>query len=212
MLTKVLVVIAASLFVARAANAETIILFNENRRISVFPFETDQNFEQGQWSDSLSFTGNFGFGRASQNTNISTRFIGGVGDTLVHQPIEGFFTETELSVSFQLFEPYAARVDLELFATNAQALVTLDNANPGLLYGRFVNFDRVFLRDRFTLRPGVYDFLISTRGSLATGDVSGAWFDGGLTLAPLSEVPEPATITLFGLGLFGVGVRKRMMR
>ena len=210
MLTKALVVFVASLLVTQVANADPIVVFNENRRISVFPFETHQNFEQGPWSDSLYFDGIFGFGRASQNTTISTGFIGGRGDTLVYQPFEGFFSETELSVSFQLSQPYSAHVDVNLFASNAQAAVDLRGGDFGFVYERFVNFGERALSDRFVLVPGTYDFLLSTRASVAVGDVSGAFFDGGVTLTPV-PVPEPATLTLFGLGLLGVGVRKRMM-
>jgi hypothetical protein len=187
------------------ANAATIVFFDENRSINASGV-VQSSGDAGFWSASVSQNG----ATASQSTTISSSFVGGTG--FAQRPdVDTAFASSFFGTSFTIDAPYMAHLDVDLFEsglgftrvflqnrTSPYELIWNDFGDPGLT---------TIMRDTL-LGPGTYEFFLDASHGYPFS--STASFDGGFTLEPISgtEVPEPASMTLFGLGLCGVAARK----
>ncbi len=199
------------------AEASTIVLFGSER--SVVVNATSHAFHgQGAWSESRGqLVGGDTQVFARQDSMISAAFLGGTGVaevTALSGAGSDTFASSNLRSLFTITEPYLATLDVEFdvdWTDAAAASLRLERTDGILgppLFEAFGQPDAsTLITQSLLLLPGTYAFQMLTFATLSES-VS---FAGGLTLEPLTAtaVPEPATITLFGLGLAAAAWRRR---
>jgi hypothetical protein len=212
---QLLVVLVLALVFTPVAEAGPIIYFDNYRSLNINGtlFETTAT---GPWSAS----GGQGPNR-SQNGSIGEwRFRDGApyeltwaSATLNTSRSEGASNlSTDLSTSFLLDSPYTAELD-------AFVAVRGDGYAEGFLFNESTQtmlaqamLDEGFVRLRYDgiLEPGVYSYyLLAQLNPPGGSNDHNARFGGDFELTPFSPVPEPATMTLFGLGLAAAALRRR---
>lgn len=216
--TPMLVAFAMSLIMAHAASAGTIVLFDGVRQTDAGIIH-HQVHHTGLWSDSITWTDpNYGRATASQFTNISAGFFGGSGFSEIQDvPGSELWTSSGAAYGafFEIDEPYLAQLNVELFETTGSALTrTTLYYRPDIttvVWDVFGTPGTTLVSREGVLVPGRYHFTLDARTNGSLSDHAAASFSGGLMLTPIggAEVPEPATMTLFGLGLAATVWRRR---
>ena len=205
-------VVFCGLAIASPALAGPIIFFSQDRYVSAGG-STTATTSTGSFVATESSVEWFGQSLASQTTVIGSPFIGGAGLAEANITFFGFDTYSVLRSTFILDESYTANLAVTLVATgqNGFADVALLNLDTFSQYTLTAFNSTQIATFSGTLTPGRYFFqLMATVADLNEGGTeqfSGtASFNGGLTLTPLdaASVPEPASMTLVGLGLAAV--------
>jgi hypothetical protein len=199
----------------QVAAASSIVIFNTQRSTAAASAD-DRYFDADHWSNTVTGSNSSGGGSASQDTDIST-FMGGTGTvTVISAPNaeDTVFGRSTLFTEFTLFQHYTADLTIDLFSENGLTLAVLRAFDGSVHWNAFTNDGLVTLERHGTLLPGRYSFRIDADASSSPAFSEGqstSSFNGGLTLTPIvgTEIPEPATLSLFGIGLLGAAVRKR---
>lgn len=210
---RLLPLFVAVLFVS-VAEASPIVFFETDRSLQANG-ELFENHSAGAWSASSTADGEGFFENGHQISTISPSYIGGTGlaSALSRTSANGDAdVRSQLLASFGIDVPYLAMLDVGISAS--------DDASAG---GFLFNHDtqtmlaQVLLTDAASrlqydgiLTPGLYSFYLLAQMNAAPGPYQGtSSFVGGLALEPFTPVPEPATLTLFGLGLAAAAWRRR---
>ena len=212
--TVTLVLLVAALTTAESASAGPIVFSRHTVSSSRMAFNITR-LSSGPWSRSLD-----GVNDAAQDTVISSGFIGGSGfaEGIVGA---GGSTLAELRTSFVLDLISHGSLDVRLFQAGEGGFTraTLSNRDGTMRLnafsdgGLFSDGGAAELMAELTLPRGTYDFFLIANSAVIPGfaDYGFASFNGGLTITPMEVVPEPATFTLFGIGLAAAAIRRRRM-
>ena len=210
------VVLLAVVFVP-AAEAGPIVYFDSYRSLNVNG-TLFENTTAGSWS--VNDPGP-GFNRShfswigqpllfGERINANSVLFSGARD----DP-QNLSTYTDLFTSFALDVPHTATLDVGLSGRNdGYAEGFFYNETAQMMLAQIV-VDEGSRRMQYQglLEPGVYSYYLFAQ-IIDTGRFpdSSAQFAGDLRLTPPSPVPEPATMTLFGVGLAATVWRRRKMR
>jgi hypothetical protein len=213
-LGKVLVLLTA-LLAAPVAEAGPIVYFDMMRSVSLF----GQHFENtttGQWdvlkstvlplcclADHRSNIGQLGI-RAQFNMAILSNSDTGPSVNNISQ----------LFTSFALDVPYLADLDFGLGATDSAHTegFLYDQTNDIMLAELILDAGFKGLTYEGVLQPGLYSLYLLTQVSAPAGKYFGHGQVSGnldLTSQDPAVIPEPATMTLFGMGLVATAWRRR---